>query len=132
MPPIGPRPAWFAIRPRKRNAREWPFNVAPFGIVAFWDPKVMTGTKANRVQEFPAEDIAPYKEILPVGGVYFVPESNGQGCIGLQWLENRLLRRVALQFPEKADVPAAGSVELQYWVGGSAWQGGWQRRRSRR
>ncbi len=84
-------------------------DVAPFAIVASWDPKVMTGTKANRVQEFPAEDIAPYKEILPAaGGSYSVPETNGQGCIGLQWFENRLLLRVALRFPKIADVPAAG------------------------
>ena len=103
-------------------------DVAPFALVASWDPKVMTGTKANRVQEIPAEDIAPYKELLPSSdGTYLVPETNGQGCIGLQWLENRLLRRVALQFPSEAAVPSPESVQLQYWVGGSAWQGAWQK-----
>jgi hypothetical protein len=102
-------------------------DVAPFASVASWNPKVMTGTKANRVQEMPAEDVAPYKELLPsADGTYLVPEIDGQGCIGLQWLENRLLRRVILQFPNEADVPAVGSVQLQYWVGGSAWQGEWQ------
>jgi hypothetical protein len=102
-------------------------DVAPFAVVASWDPKVLTGTKANRVEEFPAADIAPYKELRPAAnGTYQVPETGGQGCIGLQWLENRLLRRVALCFADEADMPAAASVQLQYWVGGSAWQGQWQ------
>jgi hypothetical protein len=102
-------------------------DVAPFAVVASWDPKVMTGTKANRVQEMPAEDVAPYKELLPsADGTYSVPDVNGQGCIGLQWLENRMLRRVALQFADGASVPSPDSVQLQYWNGASAWQGGWQ------
>jgi hypothetical protein len=108
--------------------RESAIDVAPFAVVVSWNPEVMTGTKASRVQEFPAEDIAPYQEIVPdPAGVYSVPTTNGKGCIGLQWLENRLLRRVALRFGSEADVPAAGSVELQYWTGASAWQGQWQR-----
>ncbi|MFH0945781.1 MAG: NPCBM/NEW2 domain-containing protein [Planctomycetota bacterium] len=103
-------------------------DVAPFALVASWDPEVMTGTQANRVQEFPAEDIAPYHEILPsADGNYHVPETDDGGCIGLQWFENRLLRRVVLRFPTDAAVPAAESVQLQYWAGASAWQGGWQR-----
>jgi hypothetical protein len=102
-------------------------DVAPFAFVASWDPKAMTGTKANRVQEFPAEDVVPYKELLPsADGTYSVPETNGAGCIGLQWLENRMLRRVTLQFPDEAATPPADSVQLQYWVGASAWQGAWQ------
>jgi hypothetical protein len=76
----------------------------------------------------PAEDVAPYKEILPsADGTYLVPETNGEGCIGLQWLENRLLRRVVLQFPSAAVVPPIESVQLQCWTGESAWQGEWQR-----
>jgi hypothetical protein len=103
-------------------------DVAPFGRIVSWDPKGMTGTKAGRVQEFPAEDVAPYKELLAsVDGAYQVPVKSGQGCIGLLWLENRLLRRVVLQFPDKALVPPADSVQLQYWIGESAWQGTWQR-----
>jgi hypothetical protein len=102
-------------------------DVAPFAVVASWDPKAMTGTKANRVQEMPAEDIAPYKELFPSpDGTYEVLEKDGQACIGLQWLENRMVRRVVLQFPDGAPVPSPDSVQLQYWNGASAWQGGWQ------
>ena len=87
----------------------------------------MTGTKAIRSDEFPAEDIAPYKEILPsADGTYAVPVSNGAGCIGLQWDENRMLRRVAIEFPDAAAVPSAKSIQLQYWTGESEWQGNWQ------
>ena len=110
-----------------KERSESAIDIAPFARVASWDPKVMTGTKANRVQEFPAEDIAPYKEILPAtNGTYTVPATDDTGCIGLQWDENRMLRRVLLQFPDAAAVPPAESVQLQYWTGASAWQGQWQ------
>ena len=114
-------PAAARVRP------EAAVDIVPFGQVVSWDPKVMVGTKARRVEEFPAEDIALDKELLPsVDGTYVVPETNGQGCIGLQWLEKRLLRHIILQFPDAAAVPSAESVQLQHWTGESAWQGKWQ------
>ncbi len=110
-----------------KSRDEPPVDVAPFARVLSWDPKVMQGTKANRSDEFPAEDIAPYREILPSAEkTYAVPVSNGMGCIGLQWDENRILRRVALEFPSAAAVPPAKSIQLQYWTGESEWQGNWQ------
>ena len=48
-----------------KSRDEPPVDVAPFARVLSWDPKVMQGTKANRSDEFPAEDIAPYREIFP-------------------------------------------------------------------
>jgi hypothetical protein len=101
-------------------------DIAPFGQVATWDPQVMTGTKAGRVQEMPAEDIQTAKELLPTSaGTYLVPSEKETGCIGLQWPENRLLRSVVLEFADAATLPA-GSIQLQFWTGESAWQGGWQ------
>jgi hypothetical protein len=112
-------------------------DMAPFGQVLAWNPKVMDGTKARRMEEFPAKDIAPYNEVLPSpDGTYQVPAADGMHCIGLQWDENRPLRRVVLEFPEPAAVPPAESVQLQIWddglgrtegwPGGSAWQGKWR------
>ncbi|MBN2577817.1 MAG: NPCBM/NEW2 domain-containing protein [Pirellulales bacterium] len=104
-----------------------PVNIAPFARVVAWNPQAAGGTKASRVEEFPAEDIAPGKELLPgPDGSYSVPLSDGKGCIGLQWYENRLLRRLTLEFPGAVAVPPADSVQLQFWTGESAWQGQWQ------
>ncbi|MCC6127323.1 MAG: NPCBM/NEW2 domain-containing protein [Pirellulales bacterium] len=102
-------------------------DIAPFARVAAWDPKVASGTQAGRVQEMPAEDIRTARDLLPTDrGSYLVPIENETGCIGLQWHENRLLRRLELRFPEAAAVPPSKSIELQYWSGGSAWQGTWR------
>jgi hypothetical protein len=110
-----------------RSRDEPPVDVAPFARVLSWDPKVVQGTKAIRSDEFPAKDIAPYKEVLPSADeTYTIPTTNGAGSIGLQWDENRILRCVAVEFPDQAAAAAAGSVQLQYWIGESEWQGKWQ------
>jgi len=102
-------------------------DIGPFGKVATWDPKVAGGTKAGRVDEFPAEDLFPARDMLPsAGGDYKVPDWAGTGCIGLRWDENRLLRKLVLRFADGASVPPAASVQLQCWTGESAWQGAWQ------
>jgi hypothetical protein len=104
-----------------------PVDVGPFARVLSWDPKAMQGTKAIRSDEFPAADIAPYQEILPSSdGTYAVPVKDGVGCIGLEWAEDRILRRVEIEFPSEAAIPKATSVHLQYWSGESSWQGKWQ------
>jgi hypothetical protein len=104
-----------------------PVNIAPFARVIAWNPQDTGGTKASRVEEIPAKDIFPGKELLPgPDGTYSVPIFDGKGCIGLQWYENRLLRRLTLEFPSPAAVPPADSVQLQFWIGESAWQGAWQ------
>lgn len=101
-------------------------NVAPFGRVVTSDPTRMEGTKAGRSTEFPAEDLALTKEILPApDGTYAVPvDDAGTGCIGLEWHEFRYFREFTLQFADPAAVPK--DVILQQWIGGSSWQGAWQ------
>jgi hypothetical protein len=102
-------------------------DVARFARVLSWDPNAMEGTKAMRSDEIPAEDIAPYKEVLPSSdGAYTVPTMNGRGCIGLQWDENRIQRRLAIEFPDGATVPPPHSIQLECWTGESEWQGKWQ------
>ena len=86
----------------------------------------MTGTAAQRVQEFPAEDVRLHQEVQPESdGTYRVPTSGETGCIGLQWQENRILRQVVLAFTDAAAVPPIETVQLQTWSGESAWQGTW-------
>jgi hypothetical protein len=104
-----------------------PVDVAPFARTLTWDPKAVEGTRASRSEEMPAEDIAPYQELLPSPDLtYTVPAAAGTGCIGLQWDEDRLLRRVVITFPEATPAPRAEAIQLQYWSGESDWQGKWQ------
>lgn len=101
-------------------------DVAPFATVATWDPKRMDGARANRVQEFAPEDVYLHSELMPdEDGLYTVPTvADGAGCIGLQWVERRLVKRVAIEFASMP--PAPEGVALQRWVGESWWQGSWQ------
>ncbi len=102
-------------------------DVAAFGQVVTWDPQRLEGTAANRVEEFPADDIRMYREVQPESdGSYVVPVYGGRGCIGLRWDENRMLRQVALSFADAAAIPPQESIQLQTWSGESAWQGKWE------
>jgi hypothetical protein len=107
-------------------------NLAPFGRVVTSDAKRMKGTAASRVQEMPADDVFLETDLQPTAAGYAVPVSaDGIGCIGLRWDEMRLLRRLELQWPadtaQSADAtPSPDSVQLQYWVGLSPWQGEWK------
>ena len=101
-------------------------NIVPFGQVVTWDPAVKKGTAAGRVEEFPAADLRPARELLPAAdGTYRVPMWGSAGCIGLQWDENRMLRQLVLQFADAATA-SRDSVKLEYWIGESAWQGSWE------
>jgi hypothetical protein len=110
---------------RERRART-SVNVAPFARVVTSDPQRIEGTKAGRVEEFPAEDIAFTEELLPdTDGSYAVPlDDEDIGCLGLEWYEFRYFRQVGLTFANPGSVP--DGVQLQYWTGQSSWQGAWR------
>ncbi len=111
---------------RPKQGRTEAIDMAPFARVASWDPKSAAGTSATRVTEFPAKDVASYKELLAVAdGNYRVPIVGGVGCIGLQWVENRNLRELTLRFPPGMSRPSPAQVSLEFWEGESVWQGKW-------
>lgn len=108
-------------------------DVGQFAQVCSWNPGQAEGTRAGRVEEFPAEDLFPEIETVPEpDGSYRVPDN---GCIGLQWLEPRQVRALVLRFADSNAVPPPGQVQAQYWApnlerGGSStsrWQGRWNR-----
>ncbi|MBM3499532.1 MAG: hypothetical protein FJX74_12770, partial [Armatimonadetes bacterium] len=100
-------------------------DVAPFAAVCTWDPNRLEGTRAGRVDEFPAEDLSLDGELLRDSEqLYHLPVPDGTGCIGLRWVERRLLRSVGLEFV--GPVPPTEGVRLEYWVGESRWQGRWE------
>ncbi len=109
-------------------------DMAPFARVVTWDPERLDGVRVNRLTEFPAEDVFLESEVAPgVDGAYVVPAGpGGEGCIGLQWLEARKVKRVGLIF-EDSSAPAPEGVRVEAWVrrdpmaldGYSPWQGKW-------
>jgi len=100
-------------------------DIAPFGTVCSWDPNRMEGTRAGRVDEFPAEDVYLHRPLQAEDdGTCGIPVWEGVGCIGLQWVERRLLRELRLQFD--GPPPPEEGVQVQYWSGESWWQGRWE------
>jgi hypothetical protein len=111
-----------------RHAPEQPVDMARFACVVTWDPNRTDGTRASRIEEFRAEDVFLESNLsASPDGTYRVPVSaKGLGCIGLQWLNRRALRELALEFPAGAKVPVTNAVQVQGWFGESAWQGDWK------
>lgn len=103
-------------------------DIAPFGRVFTGDPNRHEGTRATRVEEFPAEDFVLETELRPGrDGSYRVPVSaNGLACVGVWWLNRRALRSLALELPEGAPRWRADRVRVQAWFGESLWQGQWK------
>jgi hypothetical protein len=109
-------------------------DIAPFGRILTWDPNRMDGCRNNRFQDFAIDDLYPETDIVPKNGTYVVPVKNGTGCIGLQWLEQRRIKGLGIQFADKTSMPSINGVQVQYWVmtrqgnspGGSVWQGNWE------
>ncbi|HEY9172032.1 MAG TPA: NPCBM/NEW2 domain-containing protein [Verrucomicrobiae bacterium] len=111
-----------------RRPTESRVDVARFARVLTWDPRRADGARANRIEEFRAEDLFTETELTPNrNGSYTVPVgTNGVGCIGLQWLNRRALRELALEFENVAEIPAANTARVEGWFGESAWQGNWK------
>ena len=81
-------------------------EAAPFGRVMTSDPARLEGTKAQRLEEFPAADLAMEQEMLPeADGSWTVPVHNGLGCIGMNWLERHRVQMLGLEFAADLPVP---------------------------
>jgi hypothetical protein len=103
-------------------------DVARFARVVTWDPNRTDGARANRIEEFRAEDLFLDTNLpMQADGTYRVPVSpNGLGCIGLQWLNRRALKELGLEFSDSSGRAGINGVQVQGWFGESAWQGGWK------
>lgn len=106
---------------------EKPLDIAPFGRVVTWDPNRNDGCRADRLQEFRAEDVYLEAEAVAAPDGAWRPRvsTNGLGCIGLQWLNRRALRTLCLRFPPGSS-PTTNGVRVEGWFGESAWQGVWK------
>ena len=99
-------------------------DVAQFGRVVTSDPARSDGARSSRIQGFRAEDVFLETDLAPdSAGIYAVPSYDGVGCIGIQWIEQRRLKEIGIEF---ADRTPADGVQAQCWVGQSLWQGEWK------
>ncbi len=100
-------------------------DVAPFGEVVTCDPARMDGARSTRIQEYRAEDVFLETPIPPDGaGRYAVPASPAGQCIGLRWLERRMITGLGIEFD--GEKPEKAGVQVQCWVGEGLRQGKWQ------
>ncbi len=103
-------------------------DIGRFGRVVTWDPNRSDGARADRIQEFQAEDLFLDRELTPEAGMrYAVPMATNQlACIGIQWLNRRALREVRMPFANPAQIPSTNAVRVEGWIGESAWQGAFE------
>ena len=111
-----------------RHDPEPPVDIAQFARVVTWEPNRTDGARASRIEEFRAEDLFLESNVpRQPDGTYRVPLStNKLGCIGLQWLNRRALKELALEFLSGVSIPSTNAVQVQGWFGESAWQGNWR------
>lgn len=113
-------------------------DAAPFGCVTTSDPARLEGTQAGRLEEFPEKDLALECELLPgADGVWTVPVTNGQACIGINWTERHRIRTLGLEFATDSPVPPILGARVEGWTNtlegtsglswgnDSPWQGKW-------
>jgi hypothetical protein len=102
-------------------------DVAPFASVVTSDPNRLDGSKADRLQEYRAEDVFLEAALSasPDGTYTLLPATNGVACIGLNWFSRRPLRELRLRLADREPMPAADAVKVQGWFGESLWQGRW-------
>lgn len=100
-------------------------DVGKFARVVTWDPKRSDGARADRIQEFHADDLFLDRNLAAdAEGRFAAPTTKDQlACVGLQWLNRRALREVRLAFANAEQVPPADTVRVEGWFGESAWQG---------
>ena len=103
-------------------------DIARFGRVVTWDPHRKEGCRANRLQEFLAEELFLETDLAcNADGTYTVPTTSGNGCIGLQWLSCRAIRELRLGLSDAVSQLPVGDIQVEGWFGESAWQGQWMR-----
>jgi hypothetical protein len=116
-----------------------PVDAGQFARVVTSDPTRMDGARAQRTEEYRAEDIFLETDVPPAAdGSYVVPTADdGLGTIGLVWYERRPINALEVQFADPSHVPAPEGVRVQAWVGTESphygmiapwetlWQGRW-------
>jgi len=111
-----------------------PVDMAPFARVVTFDPARNHGFSGDCTQEgFPAGDVFLETDLsADKDGVHAAPVTKGLACIGLQWMEQRRLKQVGIQFADENTVPPAAEARVECWIGPrdyvngeSNWQGTW-------
>ncbi len=129
---------WGDARLRRSGAAEKrvaaAVDMAPFARVVTFDPTRNYGFGGDVTKEgFPARDVFLETDLSPdKDGVFAAPVEKGLACIGLQWMEQRRLKEVGIQFADSKSIPPLAGARVECWIGArdyvngeSAWQGAW-------
>lgn len=117
-------------------------DMGRFAEVVSFDPEKVYGVAKSYAEgvgldiPFPAKEVFPGKDVpASSDGSYTVPKTkSGVGCIGLQWMEQRRIKELGIQFADASSMPSTDGVRVEAWVGlardyvtgESAWQGRWK------
>ena len=109
---------------KKMAAKNW-LDITAAATVVTNDPARKCGTKAGRVEEFPAEDLDIDKQLVKdANGVYGLSAyESGESVIGLTWMEKRKIRHLEIEFADGSAIPAADDIKLELWYDKSLWRG---------
>ncbi|HPS54907.1 MAG TPA: NPCBM/NEW2 domain-containing protein [Sedimentisphaerales bacterium] len=104
--------------------KNW-LDITAAATVVTNDPARKQGTKAGRVEEFPAEDLEMDKELVRDSNGVYEPGvyESGESVIGLTWMERRKISNLEVEFADGSAVPAAGDIKLEFWYEKSMWHG---------
>lgn len=102
-------------------------DMARFARVVTWNSQRKHGATASRVEEFHTEDLFTETELRPQPtGFCPMPDVNGSGCIGLQWLNRRRIKELLLECASDSAPLSTNGITVEGWFGESAWQGQWK------
>jgi len=110
-------------------------DLAAFADVMTWDPS-QKELNPDRDEPLSVRNIFPGKKVIKNNGkaAYSIPYYDDQnGCIGLEWMESRYIKKIELSFDKK--IEKIDGISLEYWISCdeneimshvySKWQGKW-------
>lgn len=103
------------------------FDAGLFARVVTFNPDQQDGVTSNRYETFREDEVFLEADIpADENGNYRAHRhQDGRGCIGLQWVLAKEIKRLELQRESGAPMPSAKGLKVQYWQGQSYWQGKW-------
>jgi len=104
--------------------KKW-LDITAAAMVVTNDPARKHGTKAGRVEEFPAADLDIDKQLVKdSNGVYELKAyESGESVIGLAWMEKRKIRHLEIEFADGSAMSEADDVKLEFWYDKTLWKG---------
>ncbi|OHB58372.1 MAG: hypothetical protein A2Y12_01040 [Planctomycetes bacterium GWF2_42_9] len=111
-----------------QNSERELFDIADQAYIVSWDFKDPKYQYPRRSEELEIDDLFFDRFMVPMeDGSYMLSTmpTTGQGMIGLQWYSKRRIDQLYIEFANPERIPPKEQVKLEYWVGGSIFEGQW-------